>query len=140
MGRPTKLTPETQEIICKHIARGLPYASACRLAGICESTFALWRQKGNEDEDGESIYSEFSEAVARANDEFRQWVHDKHIEAADSGDYRAAGDLARARFPEEYSERRIVKHEGSVEVGLRKLDDAELDARIKAMTEQDDAD
>ena len=52
------------------------------------------------------------------------------MEAAKGGDWRAGLELSARRFPEEYSERRVVKHEGGVEVRFAKMDNDQLDAEI----------
>ena len=45
-GRPTKLTDDIQETICKHVAAGVSYADAARLVGVSDSTLQRWRMKG----------------------------------------------------------------------------------------------
>ena len=46
-GRPSKFTPELREEILTAIRDGgCTYADACLRVGINESTFQLWKQKG----------------------------------------------------------------------------------------------
>ena len=78
-------------------------------------------------------YAGFAGAVARANLEFRRRVHESCMDAARGGDWRAGLELSARRFPEEYSERRIVKHEGGVAVRFAKLDDEALEAEIEKL-------
>src|ERR1700735_3232886 len=63
VGRPTKLTPETQRAICDSIALSIPYKYAAEEAGIDEDTFALWMRKGRE---GRAPYAAFYRVVTRA--------------------------------------------------------------------------
>ena len=63
MGRRTKLNDKTQSEIVKLIETGAPIADACSTAGIAESTFYDWMNRG---EAGEPEFSEFSKAVTRA--------------------------------------------------------------------------
>ena len=94
MGRKSKLTPEIQDTICNWLKLGYYQEDAAVMAGIAPSTFYDWLKKGAEQdaeqeqikalESGKSplpaikedsdielvyIYSEFSEAVARARAE-----------------------------------------------------------------------
>lgn len=64
MARPTELTAERQERICKAIRYGLPLESAARAAGVTYKTLHNWRVRG--ESDGSGIYFEFAEAVANA--------------------------------------------------------------------------
>lgn len=63
MARPTDLTPEVQKIICDALALGSPIAAACDDAGIDDSTYYDWRQRGQSEP---GIFAEFREATARA--------------------------------------------------------------------------
>ena len=45
-GRKTKLNKEIIDVICKNIRIGATYAEAAQLAGIAESTFYSWKNKG----------------------------------------------------------------------------------------------
>jgi hypothetical protein len=42
-GARTKRTPETAEVICRAVAKGMPFNYACHIAGICLSSFHAWR-------------------------------------------------------------------------------------------------
>jgi hypothetical protein len=68
MGRPTKLTPEIQEIIVDAIRRGSFDHVAATAAGIGKSTFMRWLAAGGR---GSPLYVEFHEAVSRARAEAR---------------------------------------------------------------------
>lgn len=63
MGRPSKLTPETQAAIVEAIEGGNYPDVAAQLVGIQPSTYYAWMERGRA---GESPYLEFSEAVTRA--------------------------------------------------------------------------
>ena len=63
VGRTPKLTPEVQEAVCRNLAGGCYIETACAMAGICQSTFFNWKQRG---ENGEEPYLQFLEAVTRA--------------------------------------------------------------------------
>lgn len=64
MGRPTKLTPETQRIIVEALERGHYAETAATLAGIQESTFYDWIKRS---ERGATGFVGFSEAVKKAS-------------------------------------------------------------------------
>ena len=133
VGRPTLLTPELQDDICELIALGMSYVAICDAVSISTTAFTDWVARGKVN-DGEP-YAGFAAAVARANLEARRTVHVSCMDAAKGGDWRAGLELMARRFPEEYSERRIVKHEGGVAVRFAKLDDEALEAEIEKLTE-----
>ena len=63
MARRTKLTPETKEDIVKALRAGNSRRDSALYAGISETTFYSWMARGRE---GEPLYSEFLEAVEKA--------------------------------------------------------------------------
>jgi len=66
-GRPTKLTPELQEKICKYIAAGNYLVTACSAVGIDTNTFNLWLNNAlKEENNGGGMYFDFMIAVKRA--------------------------------------------------------------------------
>ena len=73
-GRPTKLTPEVQATICKHVAAGVSYADAARLAGVGETTLHRWRTSGESARSGK--YRVFWEGVQAALAQFRSAATD----------------------------------------------------------------
>lgn len=64
MARPTKLTPELQERLLADIRIGLPYAKAAERAGITETSFYNWKERGQTEKSG--IYFEFLKEVKKA--------------------------------------------------------------------------
>ncbi|QFY11524.1 hypothetical protein GBF35_37525 [Nonomuraea phyllanthi] len=65
MGRPTKLTPELQEQLCRHLKAGHFLGTAAELCGGGRSTVHRWMAEG-EAEDGSTELRAFREAVTRA--------------------------------------------------------------------------
>ena len=130
MGRKTKLTPELQETICNWLKLGYYQEDAGVMAGISPSTYYDWLKKGAEEDSkqdeikalgsGESplpaieedsdielvyIYSEFSEAVARARAE-AEGAHIKNIRrAADNGTWQASAWFLERSFPKKWGKR-----------------------------------
>lgn len=86
MARPSKLTPELQEEMCRLLADWVPVETACDALGISDSTYYAWRKRGREEQDllaawpenkkvgkreqarrdREAPYLEFLEATTRA--------------------------------------------------------------------------
>jgi hypothetical protein len=64
MGRPSKLTPERQETICRVLADGNTRIEAAVAAGIDYSTFRVWMRRGRKQDRGQ--YRAFIEAVNEA--------------------------------------------------------------------------
>lgn len=145
MARPTKLTPDVQNIIISAIERGHTYESACGLAGIHYDTFNEWRKRGNEEierlknprcklKEDEGPFVEFSEALTRAE---AGMVENALLaidmgalgDGARPGDWRAAAWKLERRKPDDWGQRSKIVHEFSTEE-LRILQ------QIKALLEQ----
>ena len=130
MGRKTKLTPEIQETICNWLKLGYYQEDAAVMAGISPSTYYDWLKKGAEEDSKQDeikalgsagsplpaieedsdielvyIYSEFSEAVARARAE-AEGAHIKNIRrAADNGTWQASAWFLERSFPKKWGKR-----------------------------------
>lgn len=77
-GRPTKLTPEIQEEICKVIRSGNYIETAAAYAGVHKSSIYEWMKRGAREKDrlrknpkarmkkSEAIYVDFSDAIEKA--------------------------------------------------------------------------
>ena len=102
MGRPSKLTPQVQELIVDGITAGLTYRLSCERAGIFPSTFYAWIERGERQAKGR--YQDFAEAVARAkSDSALRLV--SQITLAAPKDWRAAAFMLERRFPDDYGRR-----------------------------------
>ena len=69
IGRRTRLTPKIQQKIVEAIARGVPFQSACLLAGVPVSVGKEWRARGegvDPDRPSTPLYAAFADAVAQA--------------------------------------------------------------------------
>ena len=69
IGRPTKLTPQLQENICKYISKGNYFITACTAAGISNRAFYLWLERAKQEEDDgleNGLYFQFMQAVKKA--------------------------------------------------------------------------
>ncbi len=82
MGRPSKLTPETREIIVRGIKEGLTYEQSAKLAGVNTSTLHRWKAKGEASKSGK--FCDFSHDIKRANVEARA-IHLQIIANASAG-------------------------------------------------------
>jgi transposase len=71
LGRPSKLTPETQATIVEALREGLYRETAATLAGIHRDTMYGWLERGRT---GEAPYAAFSDAVEKAEAEAEQHV------------------------------------------------------------------
>ncbi len=99
MGRRTKLTPETTKKLTDAIRQGATYEHACNYAGIHYGTFCEWRTLG---ESGRKVYSEFSDAIKKAEgDATIKWlaIIDR---SATGGNWQAAAWKLERRYPEDY--------------------------------------
>ena len=108
MGRRSKLTPEVQEKICEYVRQGLTYEIAARAAGISESTFYRWRERGERARSGK--FREFWEALKRAEAEAEQRLVER-ILAASSDTWQAAAWMLERRYPDRWGRKDRVRHE-----------------------------
>ena len=114
-GRPTKLTPEVQDLIVDGINAGLTLGLTCARAGVARSTFYDWLEKGEAAKSGALM--EFSDTVSRARaDSALRLVSQITLQAPT--DWRAAAFLLERRFPDDYGKRSEVtgKDGGPVKV------------------------
>ena len=66
MGRPTKLTPEVQQVIIEGLEHGMHQESACSRAGINKTTYYRWLERGDSEAPEDEIYRTFRHAVEKA--------------------------------------------------------------------------
>ena len=114
-GRPTKLTPEVQDLIVDGINAGLTFGLTCARAGVNPATFYRWLEKGETAKSG--VYSEFCDTVSRAKaDSALRLVSQITLQAPT--DWRAAAFLLERRFPDDYGKRSEItgKDGGPVKV------------------------
>ncbi len=107
MGRPTKLTPETQERIVRAIRVGATYELAAQFGGITYQTFLNWMTRGQGSRRGR--YFEFFEAVKRAEGEAAiKWL--ALIDKAAATTWQAAAWKIERRYPQWYGRRVELTH------------------------------
>ena len=103
--RPTKLTPDVQELIVVGINAGLTFRLSCGLAGVNPATFYRWLEKGETAKSG--AFREFCDTVSRAKaDSALRLVSQIMLQAPT--DWRAAAFLLERRFPDDYGKRSEV--------------------------------
>lgn len=109
VARPTRCTPEVTQRVADAI-RGGNYANvAAQYAGIGESTYYEWLQRGRE---GESPFAEFAEAIkeAEAQAEVRNMALIQ--QAAQAGTWQASAWYLERRYPSRYGRRERLEHSG----------------------------
>lgn len=117
-GRPSKLTPELQDEICKYIKDGYTIAQAAALSGITERTFYLWKKRGENSKSGK--YFEFLQQVKMAQKIAEAKFIDVIKRAAMGdrkkkirSDWRAAKWYLSVINPKEFGKREYIKQEVS---------------------------
>ena len=88
MGRKLTLTATKQSTLEDCFRRGLPIATACRIAGVARRSFYEWMQRGDQDE---QPFRDFSEAINKAQ-------ADGELELMDLVRTHAAEDPSSARY------------------------------------------
>ena len=99
-GRRSKLTPERQERLCDALSVGVPRSTACQHAGIGESTFYRWMERGEAGRRGR--FREFWEAV-QAAETAAEMTAMATWRSAMPTDWRAAKEFLERRFPDKYA-------------------------------------
>ena len=118
MARPTKLTPDVQDLIVDGINAGLTFRLTCARVGVHPATFYRWLDTGETANVGR--YREFYEAVERAKaDSALRLVSQITLQAP--ADWRAAAFMLERRFPDDYGKRTEVtgKDGGPVKVDTK---------------------
>lgn len=98
MAAPSKFTEETVDTLIRAIRAGLPFARACEVAGIAESTFYQWQAGDFPRGADKDLKAEFSEALTRARGQSALSLVER-IQSATLTDWRAAAWLLERRFP-----------------------------------------
>ncbi len=107
VGRPSKLTPETEERILNAIRCGAPNKVACAAAGIGERTLYQWEEKARDQPDSE--YAQFAQKLTRAREEGITARLAIVMKAA-KVDWRAAAWLLERDLPDLFSLKYRVEH------------------------------
>jgi len=115
-GQPLKLTPVVQETICSAIKMGCPLTDAARCAGVSVESLHRWRRLA--EEQGKEPFVSFLGAVELAEAELKQTLLKIMYEAAPT-DYRAARDILRMRWPDEFGQRAERFDGGGVSFNIR---------------------
>lgn len=109
VGRKTKLNDTRLKKVVEGITAGLPYDTACALAGICYQTFLNWMKRGEAAQTGK--FFEFFEEVKKA-EAIAESVHIANIKkAGKDGVWQADAWMLERRFPEKWGRREQVKQE-----------------------------
>jgi hypothetical protein len=69
LGRRPRLTPTLQQAIVTAITGGVPFETACRMAGVNPKMACEWRARGegtDPDRPKTALYADFADAIARA--------------------------------------------------------------------------
>ena len=108
-GRKTKLDEKRLKKVVEGITAGLPYDTACALAGITYQTFLNWMRAG--EAAGSGKFFEFFEEVKKA-EAIAESVHIKNIkDAGKSGIWQADAWMLERRYPEKWGKKEQVKQE-----------------------------
>lgn len=114
-GRKTKLNDARLKKVVDGITAGLPYDTACALAGITYQTFLNWMRAGEEAESGK--FFEFFEEVKKA-EAIAESVHIKNIkDAGKNGVWQADAWLLERRYPQKWGKKEQIKQEITGESG-----------------------
>lgn len=143
MGRPTKLTPKTQERIVQALRLGNYLCVAVEYAGIEEQTFYNWMERGKKEQEG--IYFEFFEAVrgAELEAEVRMVARWQQIITQNPMNHYAVKDFLEKRYKARWGREQTVTVDGKLEVNsvseIKSLSDEDLLKIINARKGEDNS-
>ena len=100
-GRPSKLTESRMEKLIEALRAGAYRIDACRAAGIHYNTLLAWEKKGEAQEKGE--FSEFLDALRKAEAEAVITNVGVITRAAQDGDWRAAAWFLEHKYPDKWA-------------------------------------
>lgn len=118
MARPIKLTEKLIKEVCTYIENGLSNIDACRMAGMSESAFYEYQQRGKNPEEKNPIFEEFVESIKKALIKFKLYHLQKIRIAGDSGTWQASAWLMERKFKEEFGRFEKVEHSGKIKHGI----------------------
>jgi len=99
-GRPSKATIDRLQLVVEGIEKGLPYDTACAIAGICYQTFRNWIKQGEQEESG--IFFDFLESVKKAEANSEQNHIDNITQAGGEGMWQASAWMLERRYPRKW--------------------------------------
>lgn len=125
-GRPTKCTPALIEKAEKLMAEGHYAVTVANALGIGERTWYDWLSWADDPEKDE-IYSQFSQAIARAETEAElEAVRDLRAHAHGKDGVRATVEFLKRRYRDRWSEKTEVEHSGNAEAPIALTADEKL--------------
>lgn len=100
MARQLKLDDELRDRIALLIRAGVTVEIAAQAAGIAESTFYEWMERGRDAQSGQ--FREFYEAIEQARGEAESTRVVQIAQAANRGSWQAAAWMLERRYPERW--------------------------------------
>ena len=139
VGRPSKLTPQSEKLLLDGVKLGATYADSAAYAGVSVTTVANWIERGKTSQSGE--YFDFWHKLELARSQGKVELLTKIEKAATDGDWRAAAWKLERRDPEGYGQQVKMRHGGddsappirsehqvfTIEIDRRSLDDDAVD-------------
>jgi transposase len=110
VARPTKLTPEVVKKIVLAINAGNYAKVAAQMAGIGETTYYRWLEM-SEKPSARKEYREFRESIERAEAEAEVIALTRVRQAADNGDWKAAGWFLERKHGERWGRNDKIRQE-----------------------------
>jgi len=112
MARPSKLTPEVRDAVCRFLRAGNPFRVACEAAGVAAKTGMEWRARGEDrdpDRPGDEAFADFADATRRAEAEALARCAAVVQKAVIDGSFQAASWFLERRAPAEWG--KVDRHQ-----------------------------
>lgn len=139
MARPTKLSKEVTDKICLAIRLGNYSKVAAAMAGVSETTYYKWL-KLSEKPNAKKEFREFRESIERAEADAEVVAISRIRQAADNGDWKAAGWFLERKHGERWGRNDKIRQEitGSLTQSIDITFDEMKNAVIDFLSEDDD--
>lgn len=114
----TKFNPETCHKIIQAIKQGNYQKTAAALAGIDESTYYRWVERGKEAKSGK--YCEFYKSIKKAEEFAKAYYLQQIREAAESKKHwQAAAWYLERKFPDEFGRRQSIDMKADIKADVK---------------------
>jgi hypothetical protein len=103
MSRPTKLTPQLQELLVEQIKKGNYIETACGVVGINKQSYYNWLGRGKKAKSGK--FFDFFDAIKKAEDFAEAYLLQQILSAADNQEkpqWQAAAWMLERKHPDKW--------------------------------------
>jgi len=95
-----KLTEDLEKQICTYVGQGNTFERACRLVGLNDKIYRLWKTRGEKEKSGK--YFKLLQNAKVAEDKYKAFNIATILTAAKGGSWQASAWLLERNYPVEF--------------------------------------